>query len=104
MITVIVTYTVKENYVAQNLANIETFLTAFKELDQDKFRYSVFSKGDKKTFVHISMYADADIQKQLLNMPAFLAFQQQRDENLESEPTIQVLDAVGLSQPVFGIE
>lgn len=104
MITVIVTYTVKENYVAQNLTNIQIFLASFNQLDQQRFRYSVFSKDDKKTFVHISMYADADIQKQLLNMPGFLSFQQQRDENLESEPGIQVLNTVGLSQPIFGIE
>lgn len=101
MITVIVTYTVKEKYVAENLANIQSFLTSFRELNSDQFRYSVFLKDDKKTFVHISMYADAAIQQQLLNLPSFLSFQQQRDENLESQPVIQVLDTVGLSQPFF---
>jgi len=53
MINVIVTYTIKPEFVSENKSNIKRFLSDFKTLDQTKFEYKVFLKEDGVTFVHI---------------------------------------------------
>lgn len=98
MINVIVTYSVPENFVEQNIANIATFLEDFKQLDQSKFSYRILQKNDGRIFVHISKYENEEIQKQLLNVPSFLEFQRQRDESCDDiEQTIEVLTQIGSS-------
>lgn len=79
MIHVIVTYTIDTDFVEKNKHNIADFLTDFKKLDSSKFRYSVFTDSEGSTFTHLSEYADATIQQELLNVPSFLKFQQERD-------------------------
>ncbi|MBO9561193.1 MAG: hypothetical protein J7621_00410 [Niastella sp.] len=101
MITVKVTYTVKDTFAQQNKENINTFMKDFKTLGDD-FRYTVLIQKDGKTFVHLSQYKNEAIQKQLLEVPSFKSFQQQRDESgLESEPRIEVLDLLTASHDVF---
>ena len=101
MITVKVTYTVKDAFAQQNKENINTFMKDFKTLGDD-FRYTVLIQKDGKTFVHLSQYKNEAIQKQLLEVPFFKSFQQQRDESgLESEPRIEVLSSVASSHDVF---
>jgi hypothetical protein len=101
MITVKVTYTVKEAFAAKNKANIELFLNDFKTLGDD-FRYTVLAGADGKTFVHLSQYKNEVIQKQLLDVPSFKSFQQQRDESgLEVQPQIEFLTLVGGSHELF---
>lgn len=98
MIAVKVTYTVKEDYVATNKKRIQSFLNEFEQLDSNQFLYSIFQVNASNTFIHISQYKNETIQKELLNMPSFLAFQQQRDLNLTTEPTIESLVAIGSSK------
>jgi len=98
MIAVQVTYTVLDHFVDQNVKNINAFLEDFKSLDNEMFNYSVYALENQKTFVHLSQYNNPAIQQELLNIPSFLSFQKQRDENLESEPVIQVLDLIGSSK------
>ncbi len=50
MINVLVSYTVKPEYVAENRHNIQKFLEDFKKLDQSKFEYKVYLKEDGVTF------------------------------------------------------
>ncbi len=97
MIRVIVTYTVNESYVSKNKENISEFLKDFNSLDAERFRYAIYQKENKNTFTHISEYKDEVIQKELLNTPSFLSFQQQRDQNLQVKPVIEILDKVGSS-------
>lgn len=101
MIIVKVTYTVNEDYVERNQELIQAFLTDFKKLDHIKFLYSIFQSEDGKTFIHTSQYKNKEIQQVLLNTPSFLHFQQERDKNLTSEPTIEFLNYVGASKDVF---
>jgi quinol monooxygenase YgiN len=101
MIVVKVTYTVNDEYVNTNKELIQAFLTDFKKLDQTQFLYSIFQTADGKTFIHTSQYKNKDIQQILLNTPSFLHFQEQRDKNLASEPTIEFLNYVGASKEVF---
>lgn len=101
MIVVKVTYTVNEEYSDTNRELIQKFLIDFKKLDHTQFLYSVCQTPDGKTFLHTSQYKTKEIQQILLNTPSFLHFQEQRDKNLASEPTIEFLDYVGASKEVF---
>ncbi|UFH33356.1 hypothetical protein LNP04_06455 [Chryseobacterium sp. C-71] len=81
MINVIVSYTVKPEFVSENKNNIQKFLNDFKNLDQTKFEYKVFVKEDGVTFVHFSNYENEEVQNKVLNVPSFKEFQRLRDES-----------------------
>lgn len=81
MINVIVTYTVKPEFVSENTSNIQTFLDDFKQLDQSTFEYKVYLKEDGITFLHYSNYINEEIQNEVLNTPSFKEFQKLRDES-----------------------
>lgn len=102
MINVSVYYQVNTEFVTTNKLNIERFLNDFKNLDNSKFSYSVFLKDDGVTFVHNSSYADAEIQKKVLNVPSFLEFQKQRDESgLNDSHKVEVLEFIGSSKKII---
>jgi hypothetical protein len=81
MINVLVSYTVKPEFVSENKNNIQSFLNDFKTLDQTKFEYKVFVKEDGVTFVHFSNYENEEVQNEVLNIPSFKEFQRLRDES-----------------------
>ncbi|AQX08249.1 hypothetical protein [Elizabethkingia ursingii] len=81
MINVLVSYTVKPEYVENNKTNIKKFLEDFKQLDQSKFEYKVYLKEDGITFLHYSNYENEEMQYEVLNVPSFKEFQRLRDES-----------------------
>lgn len=92
MITLIVSYTVRPEYVEQNKKNIQEFLKDFKQLDTADFQYNVHTKDDNVTFVHYSAYKNEEVQKRILNVPSFKEFQRQRDESgLNDTHKVEVL-------------
>ena len=96
MISVIVSYTVKPAYVAENKQHIQTFLKDFEKLDNTLFSYNVHTKEDGNSFVHISSYKNKEVQSEVLNVETFKQFQQKRDESgLIGEPVIEVLEWIG---------
>jgi hypothetical protein len=98
MIVVKVTYTVKQAFAVKNQENIHRFMSDFKALDNEAFRYTAYVGADGKTFVHHSMYKNEAIQQQLLNVDSFKSFQAERDASgLEGIPDIQVLKVVDSS-------
>lgn len=101
MIAVKVTYTINEGHVSANKQLIKAFQRDFKNLDNSRFLYTIFQKNDGCTFVHLSQYQDKSIQEELLQVPSFLQFQQERDKNLTGEPKIEVLNYVGASREVL---
>lgn len=101
MIVVKVTYSVSEAYVPANKERIQNFLADFSKLDHTQFLYTVFQGQDSNSFIHISQYRNKDIQQILLNTPSFLLFQEQRDENLVSEPEIELLNFIGSSKDML---
>ncbi|VXC55077.1 hypothetical protein [Chryseobacterium sp. 8AT] len=97
MINVIVTYTVKPEFVSENKSNIQKFLNNFKNLDQSKFEYKVFVKEDGVTFVHFSNYENEEVQNMVLNIPSFKEFQRVRDESgLNDSHQVEFLKSVGV--------
>ncbi len=102
MITVKVTYTVNPDYVAKNKENISRFLEDFKQMDASRFRYQVYELADGQSFLHFSMYRDEAIQQEVLHVPSFKAFQQQRDESgLGDSHKVEVLNLVDASFDPF---
>lgn len=102
MITVKVTYTVKPEFAAKNQENITMFMKDFTAMGSNDFRYSALMSHDCKTFVHISMYKNSEIQAKLLSTPSFVEFQKRRDESgLEGEPSIEVMTLAGTSHEIF---
>lgn len=98
MISVKVTYQIKPSFLEENKQNIQAFLMDFKHMQTTRFLYHVYLKEDGATFVHISMYDNADIQKQVLATPSFLHFQQQRDQHGSTEQVeIETLTHLGSS-------
>lgn len=95
MINVIVTYTVKPEFVPDNKVNIQTFLNDFKNLDQSAFEYKVFVKEDGVTFVHYSNYINEDVQHEVLNVTSFKEFQRLRDESgLNDSHKVEILQSL----------
>ncbi|MGE8426254.1 MAG: hypothetical protein ACN6O7_00190 [Sphingobacterium sp.] len=101
MIVVKVTYSVHDDYIHTNKKMIESFLEDFKRLDGTQFLYTILQSGESNSFVHISQYQNKEIQDQLLNIPSFLKFQEQRDKNLATEPKIELMSFIGSSKDPF---
>jgi hypothetical protein len=98
MKTVKVTYTIHKDFVPENLQNIRTFMTDFRRMQNDDFRYAVFQSEDGQTFLHLSMYANDEIQKQVLAIDSFKTFQQRRDASgLDGSHRIEMLTHVASS-------
>jgi hypothetical protein len=98
MISVRVNYTVLPDFVAQNKKNISSFLADFKKLTAQSFLYHVYLEADGLTFLHVSMYENEEIQREVLNVPSFLKFQKERDESgLTAGPAIENLTLIGSS-------
>ena len=101
MISVKVSYTVKPAFVEQNKQNISTFLSDFKKLVNSNFLYNVYLEADGLTFLHISMYENEDVQKEVLQVPSFLKFQKERDESgLNDTHKLETLTFIGSSLSV----
>lgn len=95
MINVIVTYTVKSEFVSENKANIQKFLDDFKQLDHTTFEYKVYLKEDGVTFLHYSNYINEEVQHEVLNVPSFKEFQILRDESgLNGSHKVEILQSI----------
>jgi len=102
MITVKVTYTVKPEFVEANKQNISIFLDDFKKMNSADFRYVVYLMEDGKTFVHLSHYKNAEVQKEVLNVESFKSFQKKRDDSgLDNTHKVEVLNYIGSSADIF---
>ena len=102
MITVKVTYTVKPGFSRKNQKNINLFMADFKKMNSNEFRYTAYLDNDGKTFIHLSMYQNEEIQKQLLDTASFKSFQKQRDESgLEGQPKIEMMKLIDSSHSIF---
>lgn len=102
MITALVTYTIKPEFVEENRANIRKFMKDFQRLDPKSFLYNVYVQKDGVTFVHMSSYRDESVQHQILNTPSFVEFQKKRDgSGLDGSHKVTLLDYVTSSQEIL---
>jgi len=96
-----VVYTVQPAFVQKNQENIQAFFKDLQKANDPDLRYHVYRGSDGKTFYHFSEYNSDEAQKRLLELPSFRAFQQERDQHLEAEPTIEQMNLIAATYPVF---
>lgn len=95
MINVIVSYTVKPEFITENKTNIQKFLDDFKNLDQKTFEYKAYIKEDGVTFLHYSNYINEEVQHEVLNVSSFKEFQKLRDESgLNGSHKVEILQSI----------
>lgn len=103
MITVKVSYTVNKTFVKENQQNISVFMEDFKKVNKAEFRYNVYLLEDGVTFLHIAHYQNEGVQKQILAVPSFKAFQEKRDASgIGNSHKLEVMHAVDSSSEIFG--
>lgn len=89
-----VQYTVKEEYVETNKANIRRVMADLREIDNPGIKYSAFVLDDGKSFVHFVMRADDEAQRTFSELPSFQEFQRQlRESGPESPPDAKNLSS-----------
>lgn len=97
-----VTYTVKAAFAEENQENAKQFILDLKKRGYSGIRYFSFLGEDGKTFTHLAIFEQDELQKILLALPSFKEFQAKRDESgLEAAPTIETIRLVASSFDLF---
>ncbi|MGB3716070.1 MAG: hypothetical protein WA996_16715 [Candidatus Promineifilaceae bacterium] len=97
-----VQYTVKEEYVETNKANIQRVMADLREINNPDITYSAFLLDDGKSFVHLVMRVDDEAQKTVSELPSFQEFQRQlRESGPEVAPKAENLTLVGSSRDIL---
>ena len=96
MKTVKVQYTVREEFVEQNKANIRKVMAALKENPIEGMLYSSYTlEDDEKTFVHINICKDGETMSKINEVEAFLEFRKAlKESGLISPPKASKLQLV----------
>ena len=95
MISVLVTYKVKQDRVAENEDLVRAVYRELDEIGHPGVHYSTFKKEDGQTFVHMAFFPTAEDQAVLSNSEAFKAFQAGLGERCEIPPDPQPLAHIG---------
>lgn len=93
MKTVKVEYTVKDDYVDTNKANINSVMSEIRTLGDVGVHYLVFIKEDGKSFVHLASTRDDEAAQVIPNLETFKKFREGLKDGAESPP---VQDDLGL--------
>jgi hypothetical protein len=97
-----VQYTVKEEYVETNKANIRQVMADLRDINNTDIQYSAFLLDDGVTFVHFVMRANDEAQKIVSELPSFQEFQRQlKESGPEAPPNAEDLTFVGSSWEIF---
>jgi hypothetical protein len=97
-----VQYTVKDEYVETNKANIQRVMADLKEINNPDIQYSAFLLEDGKSFVHFVMRVNDEAQKTLSELSSFQEFQRQlKESGPEAPPNAENLNLVGSSWDIF---
>jgi hypothetical protein len=97
-----VQYTVKEEFVETNKANIRRVMADLREINNPNITYSAFLLDDGKSFVHLVMRVDDEAQKTVSELPSFQEFQRQlKESGPEAPPKAENLTLVGSSRDIF---
>jgi hypothetical protein len=98
-----VTYTAKSEYVEHNMGNIKTVMYDLQQINNAGINYNSCLSPDGKTFTHTAFFKSEADEKVLLELPAFIKFQQElKAGGLEVPPKQELLTLVGSSVNIFG--
>ncbi len=92
---VMVTYTVKQEHVAENERLVRAVYAGLAEIGDPGISYATFKLEDGQTFVHIALIESAEAQEVLSNSPAFEAFQENLGARCEVPPNPEPLTLIG---------
>ena len=96
-------YTVKEEFVPQNKANIKALTDSIRDLGRSDIKHTVYLLTDGKTFLHLAQYENAEAQDVLHNLPAFKYFSREREAHIEVPPHVEEMSLVGSTFDIFTI-
>jgi hypothetical protein len=95
MESVMVTYKVKPERVAENEEFVKAVYEELHQINDPDIHYATFKLDDGQTFVHIASFTSAEKQPVLTGSKAFKAFQENLGERCEVPPNPQKLNQVG---------
>jgi L-rhamnose mutarotase len=90
----IIQYTVKEDYVETNKANIKAVMAELRSLGDKGIKYSVFIKEDGKSFVHFVVFRDEEASNVIPNLESFKKFREQLQTGAVVKPVAEELDFI----------
>ena len=97
-----VQYTVKQEYVETNKANIRLVMADLRKINNPDIQYSAWLLEDGKTFVHFVIRANDEAQKTVSELLSFQEFRRQlKESGPEAPPQAQDLSPVGSSWEIF---
>ena len=97
-----VTYTTKPEYSEHNQGNIRRVMADLQAIGNPGINYNSCLGPDGKTFIHTAFFNSDEDEKVLLQLPAFIHFQQElKASGLEAPPKSEQLTLVGSSTTIF---
>jgi hypothetical protein len=97
-----VTYTTKPEYSEHNQGNIKKVMADLQAINNTGINYNSCLAPDGKTFIHTAFFNSDEDEKVLLQLPAFIHFQQElKASGLEAAPKSEQLSLVGSSTTIF---
>ncbi len=91
-----VQYTVQQNFVEENKANIGKVMDALRSHPIEGLKYAAFTLADDQTFVHLNIAKDEETLARFTKMDEFKAFQKALKESQPiSPPSVKTLVLVG---------
>ena len=97
-----VTYTSKTEYAEHNQGNIKKVMADLQTINNPGINYNSCLGADGKTFIHTAFFNSDEDEKVLLQLPAFIQFQQVlKASRLVVPPKSELLTLVGSSTNIF---
>ncbi len=93
--SVMVTYTVKEDRVEENEALVRAVYEELASIGDAGIHYATFRKDDGRTFVHVAFFDGPESREALGKTAAFQAFQSGIEERCEVPPNPEPLHRIG---------
>ena len=97
-----VTYTAKQEYMAQNSENIRAVMNDLQQLNHPGIHYHVCLGQNGLTFTHNAFFESEATQKILFELESFKHFQEQlKKHGLDTPPQQELLTLVGTSNNIL---
>ena len=96
-----VRYSVRDDYVETNKANIAAVMAELKAKGDVGVRYAVFIESDGKTFNHFAAFRDEAGSEIIPGLPAFQHFREQLQGGAETPPEQTDMEMVNSSVAFF---
>jgi hypothetical protein len=97
-----VTYTTKDEYAAQNIANIKIFSAELQKKAYPGINYNVCLFPDGKSFIHTACFQTDEDEQAFNALPEFQFYQNQlKAIGLEGPPKMELMTLIGSSRAIF---